>query len=154
MPTELRYLQNVLEAPPRVRRAVPGGCRHLRAHGRLRLAAPRPEVHQLHGLLRKHTEAAVQGRTVSWLSRLLGVKLHSTWTKGTSCLCPTQKRPRTFIFMNFGFLSVFFVKWMYVRVFEEGLTEQWQMGRKNVCQRRKLRKVFLCFVFFFFLCIL
>lgn len=67
-PEELRRLQNVLETPPRVRGPIHGGCHHLPAHGRLQLAAPRAEIQQLHGLLREHTEAAVQGGTVSRLS--------------------------------------------------------------------------------------
>lgn len=41
---------------------------------------------------------------------------------------------------------------MYVRALEESSTERWQMERRNVCQRRKLRNVFHFFKLFF--CIL
>lgn len=63
---------------------------------------------------------------------------------------PTTKGPGTFICTNFGFLSVFVAKWVYVRVLEESSTERWQMARKKVCQRRKLKNVFSVFLFFFF----
>lgn len=115
-PEELRYLPNVLETPARVRGPVPGGRHHLPAHGRLQLAAPRAEIHQLHGLLREHTEASVQGGAVSRLSRFLGVNPQRR-LNGKDF--PSSSRdgelrstngPGTFVFTNFGFLSVFVCK--------------------------------------------
>lgn len=160
---ELRHLQNVLEAPPWLQRwPVPGGRHHLCSHSRLQFSASRTEIHhQLCGLLRYHKEAFVQGRAVPRLSWLLGISLevlpleNRFSPRGASSQCSrggalgSAQEPATF-FMNFGFISVFVVKW--ICVFLEGSSsEQWQMEWWNVCQRRKTRNVVFFFLFKLFL---
>lgn len=75
-PQKLWHVQDVLEGAARLpRRALPGWCGHLPAHGRLQHAASRPQIHhQLCGLLRQPAEAFLPGGAVPRLARLLGVE--------------------------------------------------------------------------------
>lgn len=142
-PTELRYIQNVLETPPRVRGPVLGGCYQLPAHGWLQLAAPRAETHQLHGLLRKHTQAAVQARAVSRLSRLLGLKLQRHLNKKDLVFGP-HKRAQDFYFHQ---LWLFKCVWCKVNVRACFGGELMADGDKERVPKKEIKE---CFPIFFF----